>query len=110
MGMGKGAAAAAARAGGGGAQNRLEFLERLKRITHQIHSADNLDEILIKIKESIASLFGADRITIYAVDKIKKEIFSKYMVGATANEIRVPISKKVCVWICCGYRIVDIRF
>ena len=87
MGMGKGA-------GGGGAQNRLEFLERLKRITHQIHSADNLDEILIKIKESIASLFGADRITIYAVDKIKKEIFSKYMVGATANEIRVPISKK----------------
>lgn len=93
MAMGKGAAQAAAR-GGGGAQNRLEFLERLKRITHQIHSADNLDEILIKIKESIASLFGADRITIYAVDKVKKEIFSKYMVGSTANEIRVPISKQ----------------
>ncbi len=72
---------------------RLQFLERLKSITHQIHSAENLDEILIHLKDSIASLFDADRITIYAVDKNKREIFSKYMAGDNSYEIRVPIDK-----------------
>ncbi|MBF0633385.1 MAG: Flp pilus assembly complex ATPase component TadA [Nitrospinae bacterium] len=76
------------------AETRLLFLERLKHITHQIHSAENIDDILLHLKESIISLFDADRITIYAVDKIKREIYSKYKVGDVPHEIRVPISKQ----------------
>jgi type II secretory ATPase GspE/PulE/Tfp pilus assembly ATPase PilB-like protein len=76
------------------AETRLLFLERLKHITHQIHSAENIDEILIHLKDSIVSLFDADRITIYVVDKIKREIYSKYKVGDVPHEIRVPISKQ----------------
>lgn len=75
-------------------ETRLLFLERLKHITHQIHSAENIDDILIHLKDSIVSLFDADRITIYAVDKIKREIYSKYKVGDVPHEIRVPISKQ----------------
>ncbi|MBI4666693.1 MAG: GspE/PulE family protein [Nitrospinae bacterium] len=75
-------------------ETRLAFLERLKNITHQIHSAENIDEILIHLKDSIASVFDADRITIYAVDKIRREIYSKYKVGDVPQEIRVPINKQ----------------
>ncbi|PIQ46131.1 MAG: pilus assembly protein, partial [Deltaproteobacteria bacterium CG12_big_fil_rev_8_21_14_0_65_43_10] len=37
-------------------------------------------------------LFDADRITIYAVDGVKKELYSRFMVGNGIKEIRVPVS------------------
>lgn len=64
----------------------------LKNIIHMVHSADSLDEALIPIKDSIISLLGAERITIYAVDRRNREIFSKIKTGAVPKEIRVPIS------------------
>ena len=79
---------------GGGDPTRLAYLERLRKITHQIHSADNLDDILLHLQNPILSLFEAERITIYAVDKVKREIFSKFLVGDLPSEIRVPITKK----------------
>ncbi|MGK7345323.1 MAG: GspE/PulE family protein [Candidatus Nitrospinota bacterium M3_3B_026] len=69
-------------------------MERLRKITHQIHSADNLDDILIHLKDSIASLFDADRMTIYAVDRVKREIYSRFKVGDASQEIRLPINKQ----------------
>jgi type II secretory ATPase GspE/PulE/Tfp pilus assembly ATPase PilB-like protein/GAF domain-containing protein len=66
--------------------------ENLHRISQAIHSAKNIDEILIELKESILKLFEAQAITIYAVDSQKNEIFSKVKSGDHINEIRVPIS------------------
>jgi GAF domain-containing protein len=66
--------------------------ENLHRISQAIHSAKNIDEILIELKESILNLFEAQAITIYAVDGTKNEIFSKIKSGEEINEIRVPIS------------------
>jgi type II secretory ATPase GspE/PulE/Tfp pilus assembly ATPase PilB-like protein/GAF domain-containing protein len=66
--------------------------ENLHRISQAIHSAKNIDEILIELKESILNLFEAQAITIYAVDGEKNEIFSKIKSGDHINEIRVPIS------------------
>ncbi|MBC8284295.1 MAG: GspE/PulE family protein [Nitrospinae bacterium] len=66
--------------------------ENLHRISQAIHSAKNIDEILIEFKESILNLFEAQAITIYAVDGQKNEIFSKVKSGEQINEIRVPIS------------------
>jgi GAF domain-containing protein len=66
--------------------------ENLHRISQAIHSAKNIDEILIELKESILNLFEAQAITIYAVDGPKNEIFSKIKSGEEINEIRVPIS------------------
>lgn len=81
-------------AGKGVGQDRLLYLERLRKITHQIHSAENLDDILIHLKDAIASLFDADRMTIYAVDRVKREIYSKFKIGDIPQEIRVPINKQ----------------
>lgn len=72
---------------------RISYLERLRNITHLVHSSENLDEILINLKGSILTLLDADRISIYAVDKVKRELFTKVMVGNGLKEIRVPIKK-----------------
>ena len=77
-----------------------EVEEKVKTAAHAIHSAKNLDEILLGLKDSIIDLFDADMITIYAVDPEKNEIFSKTKSGRTIDEIRVPISSKsIAGWV-----------
>ncbi len=66
--------------------------EKLKATSHAIHTANTIDDILMRFKESILQLFSADQITIYAVDSAANEIYSKVKTGDSINEIRVPIS------------------
>ena len=74
--------------------------EKVKRTAHAIHSAKNLDDILLGLKESILDIFEAEVITIYTVDLEKNEIFSKFKSDKSINEIRVPIStKSIAGWV-----------
>jgi len=73
-------------------QKALAYKSQLLAITHQIHAADNLDEIFLRLQKSILDLFEADRITIYAVDEEKGELFSRFKVAEEIGEIRIPIS------------------
>jgi type II secretory ATPase GspE/PulE/Tfp pilus assembly ATPase PilB-like protein/GAF domain-containing protein len=66
--------------------------QKLFKIINAIHSAKDVDEILIELKLSILELFNASLITIYTVDSTKNEIRSKLKSGDTINEIRLPIS------------------
>ncbi|MCH8157931.1 MAG: GAF domain-containing protein, partial [Nitrospinae bacterium] len=66
--------------------------EKIRTTALAIHSADTIDEILLGLQVPILQLFGANLITIYAVDREKNEIYSKVKTGNTINEIRVPIS------------------
>ena len=78
----------------------VAYNESLKSITHQIHAAENIDDILINLKDSILSLFDSERITIYAVDHSKKEIYSKLKEGDEVKEIRLPISRESIAGYC----------
>lgn len=73
-------------------KEKLTYYKALNDIANQIHSAQNINDILINLKDQILSLFDADRITIYVVDGKKKEIFSRFKAGPIAEEIRVPIN------------------
>jgi type II secretory ATPase GspE/PulE/Tfp pilus assembly ATPase PilB-like protein/putative methionine-R-sulfoxide reductase with GAF domain len=73
-------------------EKQLQYNEKLKFVTNRIHSAKNVTEILVQLQSEILSLFDADRITIYAVDPVKKELYSKHMAGSEVKEIRVAIS------------------
>jgi type II secretory ATPase GspE/PulE/Tfp pilus assembly ATPase PilB-like protein len=73
-------------------QKELLFSKSLNFITNKIHSAKNVDEILINLRDSILTLFDADRITIYIVDGAHKELVSRFKVGEETNEIRVPLA------------------
>ncbi len=74
------------------AASQANVQEKLVKIINEIHSAKNVDEILIELKDKILQLFNASLITIYAVDTAKNEIFSKVKSGDKINEIRVPIA------------------
>jgi len=75
-------------------QEELRFQRRLNAITHRIHSAVNTNDILINLQGEILSLLDAERITVYVVDGIRKQIISRFKTGNEVNEIRVPIDHK----------------
>lgn len=74
-------------------QEQLKKERLLNRITHQLHDARDLDEILLYLKDEIIALFDAERITVYGVDTEKREIFSKIKEGEEVKEIRVGLVK-----------------
>ena len=73
---------------------KLVDFKALHDIANQIHLAEDINEILISLKDQILSFFDADRNTIYVVDGKSKEIYSRFKAGDHPTEIRVPINKK----------------
>jgi len=73
-------------------EDELQFQKKLNNITNKIHSAKDTNEILLSLQDEILAVFNAQRLTIYVVDGIKKQIVSKVKTGDEIGEIRVPIS------------------
>ena len=73
-----------------------EIEEKVQSIGHAIHSAKNLDNILLdlNLKSSILNIFDAEMVTLFAIDPAKNEIYSKIKSGTSFKEIRIPISNK----------------
>ena len=66
----------------------LEFHKAIQSITGRILSAPNIRDIVVDIKEDIRRLFNIHILTIYLIDRIRKEIFTFKDNG---DEIRFPI-------------------
>jgi len=75
-------------------QERLANEQRLVHLIDRIHSAKTLDSIFIEVQAELLTFFDADRMTLYAVDLERKEIYSKFLALDSVKEIRVPISPK----------------
>ncbi len=73
-------------------KEEVDYREKLLQITNRVNSANHIDEILTDLKDSVTSLFDAERLTVYVVDGINKELVSRVKSGNEINEIRVPIS------------------
>ncbi len=73
-------------------EQEVEYREKLLEITNRINAASHIDQILIDMKEDVPRLFDAERVTVYVVDGIKKELVSRVKSGDEISEIRVPIS------------------
>jgi type II secretory ATPase GspE/PulE/Tfp pilus assembly ATPase PilB-like protein/GAF domain-containing protein len=69
-----------------------EFRMRLMDKINELHSADNLNTILINIKDSIATLFSAERLTIYVNDSKRNLLISKVKSGTEVQQIVIPLS------------------
>jgi type II secretory ATPase GspE/PulE/Tfp pilus assembly ATPase PilB-like protein len=78
-------------------QQKVAYAEEVKRVTNQIHSAKDLDQIILDLHKDILSIFDAEGLTIYAVDTEKKEIYSKVLQLDTVEEIRVQINEQSLV-------------
>ncbi|TWI66970.1 type II secretory ATPase GspE/PulE/Tfp pilus assembly ATPase PilB-like protein [Desulfobotulus alkaliphilus] len=73
-------------------KSEVEYRTRLQEISNKIYSAARIDEIFIDLKDEITALFACERLTIYYVDGIKRELVSRFKSGEEIGEIRVPIS------------------
>jgi len=81
-------------------EEQLKFHRKLNDITNKIHSAKNINEILINLHSEILSLFDADRITVYVMDGVKKQIVSRFKTGDEVAEIRVPVNSESIAGYC----------
>jgi type II secretory ATPase GspE/PulE/Tfp pilus assembly ATPase PilB-like protein len=75
-------------------QEKVAYTEKVKQIINRIHSAKDLDHLLVDLKDEILTLFDAEKLTLYVVDIDRKEIYSKYLDIDKIKEIRVPISEQ----------------
>ncbi len=73
-------------------REKQKLYEKLKEVTRKINSTSNIDKIIVDLKNDIAPLFKAEKITIYAVDPVMYELYSKVLENGEIKEIRVPIS------------------
>ncbi|MCX7635230.1 MAG: ATPase, T2SS/T4P/T4SS family, partial [Syntrophales bacterium] len=75
-------------------EEKLILQKKVQDITNRIHSAQNIKQILVDLRDGILNLFDAHSMTIYVVDRQKNEIYSMILSGTKLNEIRLPINNK----------------
>ena len=81
-------------------KEQLEYRKKFMERINDIHSASNLNEILIQLKDGIAGLFAADRITIYVADMKNNTLISRVKSGAEVTQIVVPITSRSLAGFC----------
>ncbi len=70
---------------------QINKLNYLIEITKRVNSTIQLDELLKTILEIALEITNADRGTVYLVDELTGEIWSKVLQGDEVREIRLPI-------------------
>ncbi len=78
-------------------KEQVAYSEQVRQITNRIHSAQDLDQIFVEITAEILSLVEAERITLYALDFDKREIYSRFVdpqALGDIKEIRVSIDER----------------
>ncbi|HYT94833.1 MAG TPA: protein kinase [Gemmataceae bacterium] len=77
------------------AERNVERLHLLLETTRRLMSAPHLDELLRLLGEITTRLANAERATIYLVDPLRRELWSKVALGDEVGEIRVPLGKGI---------------
>jgi len=90
-------------------QERLAYEQKLVQLVDRIHAAKGIDSIFIELQGDILELLDADRMTIYAIDPAKKELYSKFLALDTVKEIRLPVSEKsIAGYVAASGRVVNV--
>lgn len=73
----------------------LYFQEKkINEIISKLNQAENFNEIFLELRDELEDLFGCERLTIYAIDKRKNQLYSRIKTGDVPMEIRVDIDNK----------------
>ncbi len=81
------------------AQQRFLRLNNLVEAAKNINSSLDLDKVLRLILDAAVKGVEADRGTLYLVDEIKKELWSKVLQGGDMIEIRLPMGKGIAGYV-----------
>jgi type II secretory ATPase GspE/PulE/Tfp pilus assembly ATPase PilB-like protein len=76
-------------------QAPLDQRSRASAIVNKILTTRNTDGFLLELREDLRTLFDIEQLTLYAVDREKRELYSKFMLDPIegVEEIRVPINE-----------------
>lgn len=73
----------------------LDFSRNLQTVTHKIHAASDIDEIMLEVSKDICSLFNADRLTIYTLSEDKSFLTSRVKTGLDSfQDLKLPLSER----------------
>jgi len=75
------------------ADSSVARLAKLIEASKNINSTLDLEKLLGRILDAAVKSIDADRGTVYLVDEIKKELWSKVLRGENMVEIRLPVGK-----------------
>ena len=75
-------------------EQKVARAEHVKEIINRIHSAKDLDHIVVDLRDEILQVLDAELLTLYVVDAERREIYSKFLDINKIREIRVPISEQ----------------
>ena len=73
-------------------KSEVEYRTKFQEICNKIYAASKVDEIIIDIKDEITSIFESERLTVFVIDGIKRELVSRFKSGTEIEEIRIPVS------------------
>jgi len=91
-------------------RKKIDQEERIRNLSHAIHSAKNLDEILLDLKNPLMDVFNAEACTIFAVAPESDEIFSKLSSNDALQTIRLPINhSSISGYVAAEQRLVNIK-
>jgi type II secretory ATPase GspE/PulE/Tfp pilus assembly ATPase PilB-like protein len=64
-------------------------------IVNKIHATKDTDDFFLELREDLRNLFKVEQLTLYAVDRGTRELYSKFLLDPIegVQEIRVPISE-----------------
>ena len=77
------------------AQRQVEKMHKLIEASKSVNSSLDVDKLLGIILQSATSAVNADRGTVYLIDDVKQELWSKVLQGKSMVEIRLPIGKGI---------------
>ncbi len=77
------------------AAQQLERERVLRDVITRIHALP-LEEVLLRIKEDVQRLLECERVTIYALDARRNELYSRVKDGTEVREIRLPVNSSSC--------------
>jgi adenylate cyclase len=77
--------------GSGDARDRADLLATLLDVMNSLTLERDLDRLLQKIMQKTMEVMDAERATMFLVDEVKGELWSKVAQGPEMKEIRVPI-------------------
>ncbi len=72
----------------------------IQKIKSKLHSTFSVDDILENVEEDINTLFNTERMTIFTVDGIKRELVSRHKSGNEIKEIRVSVNNNSIAGYC----------
>jgi len=87
---------------------QLEKMHKLVDASKIVNSSLDIDQLLRLILETATRTVSADRGTLYILDDLKNELWSKVQQGSTVVEIRLPVGRGIAGFVASSGEIINI--